>query len=200
MPSPPEPHSGPEAARALLLAVIAALLVTASGFVYIRTTDDGPVIPRPPADSPAGSLGSASTELHWGSVGSDGQWWWSNGSWRDRAGGAPSLHIAMHDGSVGWVTYRPNPAGTRGLFYLGSDPGEYFGDERSVPVDTADEAAGFATWVRGALGRQIPAASIEALLAAPGREPRDVFVEETADRLLTLVGLPPPTLPGAPLV
>ena len=49
-------------------------------------------------------------------------------------------------------------------------------------------------WVRQVHGREVDPDDVLALMASdnPDDEPEDVFVEETVDRLLNLIGLPSP--------
>ena len=74
-------------------------------------------------------------------------------------------------------------------------PRIYFEHESaSGPVDRAAEAEGFVQWVRQVHGREVDPDDVLALMASdnPDDEPEDVFVEETVDRLLNLIGLPFP--------
>ena len=118
-----------------------------------------------------------------------------NGAWiSGDVDGAPSLVIDIHDSDIAAVRYSP-AAGASGRFYLGVEPRIYFEDEAaSEPVDAAAEASGFVGWIREVNGRDVDPASVEALLASPNPDddPVDVFVEETVEKLLDLVGLPLP--------
>lgn len=104
----------------------------------------------------------------------------------------PFLTVEVHDSDIAIVTYAPAPA-SGGLVYLGFQPRDYFEDPKASPeIDLDEQAAGLASWAKGATGASVEAASIRPLLAEDGvEEALDDFVEETAERLCALLGLPP---------
>ena len=119
----------------------------------------------------------------------------SGGKWQEsEPDSEPCLSIDVHDSDIATVDYRP-AANTSGRFFLGTEPRIYFEDESaSWPVDRAAEAEGFVQWVQQVHGREVDPDDVLALIASdnPDDEPEDVFVEETVDRLLNLIGLPLP--------
>ncbi len=118
---------------------------------------------------------------------------WGGGAWGGDPADEPSLTVEVHDSDLATVTYRPAPEGL-GRFYLGFQPRDYYDDPaESAPVDLEAEAAAFAAWAEGIGADDVRPSEVRALLAEEGVEdPPDVFVEETVDRLLRLVGLPVP--------
>jgi hypothetical protein len=125
-------------------------------------------------------------------VGLFGQFAYSEGRWtRGRPTAVPFLLIDVHDSRIATVDYRFADA-TGGRFYLGYEPRTYFEEpDTADPVDTGQEAAGFARWMREAQDDEVDPADVQALMAAPdGAPPRDEQVELTVDRLLKLVGVP----------
>jgi hypothetical protein len=104
----------------------------------------------------------------------------------------PSLLIVIHDSDIAALTFSPGPP--RGdSFFLGYEPSDYFQDPRaSLPVDHRAVAAAFADWVRDATYHKVSKNAVRALMARPGKEPEDAFVEDTVARLLNLVGLAAP--------
>jgi hypothetical protein len=126
-------------------------------------------------------------------VGLFGKFAYSDGRWgRDRPTAVPFLLVDVHDSDIATVDYRSADA-SGGRFFLGYEPRVYFEQpDAAPPVDTAAEAAGFARWVRDATGRDIEAADVRRLMAAPdGTPPADDVVEEAVDQLVELAGLPP---------
>lgn len=122
---------------------------------------------------------------------------WVDGQWTAaRVSGENELSISIHDSDIAAVAFAPAGQGS-GLLYLGFEPATYFEDPNaSAPVDRSAEAAAFAAWARAATGRAIAATDVSALMATHDRlEPEDVFVEETVQRLLTLIGLEMPDIP-----
>jgi hypothetical protein len=128
-------------------------------------------------------------------MGSFATFTFSGGSWASAdAAGEPTLVIDIHDSDIATVDYRPAGDAT-GRFYLGYQPRIYFEDPTaSAPVDTDAEARGFAHWTRSVSGREIDPRDVAALLAPDDEDadPDDVFVEDTAIRLLELAGLAVP--------
>ena len=129
---------------------------------------------------------------------------YSDGRWRrGRPTAVPFLLVDVHDSDLATVDYRFADA-TGGRFYLGYEPRVYFEEpDAAPPVDTAEEAAGFARWVREAAEREVDPADVLPLMAGSGggAPPEDEVVELTVDRLVTLAGLPPvdwPTDDDAP--
>ena len=117
-----------------------------------------------------------------------GRFAWTDGHWDARREGRYRLRLDVHDSDIATVEYAPAPPG-RGRLYLGYEPRDYFEDETaSEPVDRPTEADAFAAWVLDARARVIEAADVLALLAVPGEEPDDLFVEQTLARLLALAG------------
>jgi hypothetical protein len=126
-------------------------------------------------------------------VGMFGTFAYSDGRWSGgRPTAVPFLLVDVHDSDIATVDYRFADA-TGGRFFLGYEPRVYFEQpEASPPVDTGAEAAKFTRWVRDATGRDVEAADVRRLMAAPdGSPPGDDTVEETVDRLIELTGLPP---------
>jgi hypothetical protein len=103
----------------------------------------------------------------------------------------PFLLLDVHDSRIATVDYRAADA-SGGRFHLGYEPRIYFEEpDAGDPVDTAAEAAGFARWVREAVGGDVDPDDVRALMASPsGAPPQDETVEETVDRLIALSGLP----------
>ena len=183
-----------DSARAVLLSIAAAVALSAAGTAAIRlTAGEHTSAPLFPVDDP--------DEGHytWG-YGGEGHWFWSGGSWHGERTAEPSIELRVFDGDIGILVLRPPPADTRGLLYVGADPNEYFSDGSLPAVDPVAEARGFAAWAREHLGKHVSAAQVEPLLARRGGEAADVFAEETVERLLALVGLAPPDVPGGPFV
>ena len=121
-----------------------------------------------------------------------GRFAWTDGGWDAAREGRHRLRLDVHDSDIATVEYAPAAPG-RGRLYLGYEPGDYYEDPAaSEPVDRPAEAEAFAAWVLDARARVIEAADVLALLAVPGEEPDDLFVEQTLVRLLTLAGLPVP--------
>jgi hypothetical protein len=76
-------------------------------------------------------------------------------------------------------------------------PRDYFADpDASRPLDVAAEIDGFLDWAERTLGRAPAADDVRPLVAEDGAAvPTDDFVEDTAARLIGLLGLPlPPAL------
>ena len=122
---------------------------------------------------------------------------YSDGRWSTGGPTAvPFLLLDVHDSDVATIDYRAADA-TGGRFFLGYEPRFYFDEsDAAAPVDTAAEAAGFATWLRNAEGRDVDPAEVQQLMASPdGAPPADDVVEETVGRLLALAGLPVPDWP-----
>ena len=117
---------------------------------------------------------------------------YSNGQWGGDATGDQYLAIDIHDSDVATIDYRP--ATGQGRFYLGFQPRDYFGEpDASAPIDAGEEASLFAGWAEQVLGVEVTAAELRPLLADAGEEdPDDAFVEDTVERLVTLLGLPVP--------
>ena len=118
---------------------------------------------------------------------------WSDGRWTTgRPTAVPFLLVDVHDSDIATIDYRSADA-TGGRFFLGYEPRIYFAEpDAGSAVDTAAEAQGFTAWVREVSGREVDPVDVRPLLADPdGAPPEDVVVEETVDRLLELVGLPP---------
>ncbi|WP_346622411.1 hypothetical protein [Blastococcus montanus] len=122
---------------------------------------------------------------------------YSEGRWRTgRPTAVPFLMVDVHDSDIATVDYRAADA-TGGRFFLGHEPRVYFDEpDASAPVDTDAEAAGFARWVRDAVGTEIEPTEVRRLMASPdGAPPTDEVVEHTVERLLVLSGLPVPEWP-----
>jgi hypothetical protein len=126
-------------------------------------------------------------------VGYFGTFIFCDGEWRDRADGTPELVVDIHDSDIATVDYRPAPPG-RGRFYLGIQPRDYFEDpELSRPLDVPAEVDGFISWAEQTLGRAPHPEDVRDLVAENGNTaPDDDFVEDTAARLIQLLGLPLP--------
>lgn len=117
-----------------------------------------------------------------------------NGQWLDgQHRREPYLVVSVHDSSVAVVEWGPSD-GENDTLFLGHEPRDYFGEPAMHErLDTTRAARGFATWVREVTGRDVDPRQVKALL--PRRwtlRSRDVFVEETLERLLALAGLPMP--------
>jgi hypothetical protein len=119
---------------------------------------------------------------------------YSAGRWTEKPAVDWYLSITVNDSDFATVEYRPAP-GSSGRFYVGWQPRDYFENPgASAEVDVDAEAAGLAAWSLKVLGRAVSADDIALFVAPEGvREPEDVFVEETLERLLKLLGL---QLPG----
>ncbi len=116
-----------------------------------------------------------------------------DGGWRDHGGGPRELVVDIHDSDIATIDYRPAPPGL-GRFYLGYQPRDYFADpDASAPVDVPAEVQGFVGWAAETLGSAPDADDVRKLVAAEdsGPPPED-FVEDSAARLIQLLGLPLP--------
>lgn len=128
---------------------------------------------------------------------------YSDGRWtRDRPTAVPFVLVDVHDSDIATVDHRRADA-SGGRFFLGYEPRHYFEEPgASPPVDVDAEADGFTAWAKEATGADLDPGDVRRLMAAPdGAPPPDDFVEETVDRLVALVGLPPvpwPTDDDAP--
>ena len=119
-----------------------------------------------------------------------------DGEWRDHGGGERELVVDIHDSDIATVDYRPAPPGL-GRFYLGHQPRIYFEDpDASRPIDVPAEVEGFRSWARSVLGTAPAHDDVRELVAEDGAgAPVDDFVEDSAARLIRLLGLPlPPAL------
>jgi hypothetical protein len=128
-------------------------------------------------------------------VGYFGTFIYRDGEWRDRGGDDAELVVDIHDSDIATIDYRPAPPGL-GRFYLGVQPRDYFADpDASRPLDVPAEVEGFVGWAERTLGRAPRADDVRELVAEDGAALPDDFVEDTAARLLALLGLPlPPAL------
>jgi hypothetical protein len=118
------------------------------------------------------------------------------GAWLEHSEEPGELVVDIHDSDIATVDYRPAPPG-RGRFYLGYQPRAYFDDpDASRPVDVPAEVDGFVGWAAGTLGVAPSAEEVRELVAGDDAEkPADDFVEDSAARLIRLLGLPlPPAL------
>ncbi|NIJ03453.1 hypothetical protein FHR86_003812 [Paenarthrobacter ilicis] len=104
-----------------------------------------------------------------------------------------TLVLELHDSDLVAVNFHPPYSGF-GRFYLGFQPCDYFEDPAaSDPVDIRREAKAFHEWAENSLGRSIAIADIIPFIAEKSvEEPEDVFVEDTMERFLGLLGLPMP--------
>jgi hypothetical protein len=127
-------------------------------------------------------------------VGFFGRFVYSDGAWGDAAAAGEYLALDVHDSSVATVDYAPVLEGSSGRCFLGYEPRHYFEDETaSDPVDPAAEARGLISWAAHVTGENVPYEAVKQLLADPkGAEPADVFVEDTSEKLIRLLGLPVP--------
>ncbi|MEZ0447129.1 hypothetical protein [Cellulomonas sp. ICMP 17802] len=118
---------------------------------------------------------------------------YGDGTWGGDPAVTPSLSIEVQDGDIATVRYQPAPEGL-GRFYLGFQPRDFFDDPaESEPVDLGAEAEAFAGWALLVGAVDVEAKHVRRLLAEEHvDEPEDTFVEETAQRLVRLVGLPVP--------
>jgi hypothetical protein len=119
-----------------------------------------------------------------------------DGAWLEHSDEPGALVVDIHDSDIATVDYRPAPPG-RGRFYLGYQPRAYFGDpEASKPVDVPAEVDGFLGWAADTLGVTPSAEDVWELVADDhAAPPPDDFVEDSAARLIQLLGLPlPPAL------
>jgi len=123
----------------------------------------------------------------------NGTFVYGGGAWGGDAADEPSLSIEVQDGDIATVDYSPAPQGL-GRFYLGFQPRDFFDDPaESAPVDLAAESEAFAEWALLVGAVDVEAKHVRRLLAeAHVDEPVDTFVEETAQRLVRLVGLAVP--------
>lgn len=111
----------------------------------------------------------------------------------DSEGSDPTLILELHDSDFVVVNFHPTYLGS-GRFYLGFQPRDYFRDPAaSDPVDLGREAEAFHEWAEKTLGRSIAVADVLPFMAEESvEEPEDVFVEDTMERFLGLLGLPMP--------
>ena len=119
-----------------------------------------------------------------------------DGAWRETGGTDAELVVDIHDSDIATVDYRPAPPGL-GRFYLGYQPRDYSEDpDASRPLDVPAEVDGFVGWAERTLGRAPQPDAVRSLVAEDGTaQPTDDFVEDTAARLIGLLGLPlPPAL------
>jgi hypothetical protein len=118
-----------------------------------------------------------------------------DGEWVDHGGGDRELVVDIHDSDIATVDYRPAPPGL-GRFYLGHQPRDYFADpDASRPLDVPAEVEGFRSWARSVLGTAPTHDDVRELVAEDAAAPADDFVEDSAARLIALLGLPlPPAL------
>ena len=118
---------------------------------------------------------------------------YGDGAWGGDAAVTPSLRIEVQDSDIAIVDYLPAPEGL-GRFYLGFQPRDLYDDPaESAPVDLAAEAEAFAEWALLVGAVDVEAKHVRRLMAEEHvDEPADTFVEETAQRLIRLVGLPIP--------
>ena len=119
-----------------------------------------------------------------------------DGDWREHGGTDAELVVDIHDSDIATIDYRPAPPGL-GRFYLGFQPRDFFEDpEASRPIDVPAEVHGFVVWALRTLGHAPRPEDVRRLVAENGAEDaEDVFVEDTAARLIELLGLPlPPAL------
>ena len=116
-----------------------------------------------------------------------------DGAWREHSDGPAELVVDIHDSDIATIDYRPAPPG-RGRFYLGYQPRTYFDDpEASPPVDVPAEVDGFVGWAATTLGTRPSADDVRQLVAGEEHAPPpDDFVEDSAARLIQLLGLPLP--------
>jgi hypothetical protein len=122
---------------------------------------------------------------------------YSDGGWAETAASDQFLSIDIHDSDIATVRFAPAAEPARGLLYLGYEPRHYVEDDAaSEPVDLVAETDALIGWAAEVTGVLVSADEILPLLASPdGDEPGDEFVEETAGRLLKVIGLlPPPDL------
>ena len=121
-----------------------------------------------------------------------GRFVYSEGAWRDEAIGERYLVLDIHDSDIATIEYRPAPG--EGRFYVGFQPRDYFEDpEASKTVDADSEVDGFMTWAKETLDVELRQTDVRPMLAEDGAlDPKDDFVEETAVRLIRLLGLPLP--------
>jgi hypothetical protein len=126
-------------------------------------------------------------------VGFFGEFIFSDGEWVDAATAEQFLKIELPDGDIATVEYQPASRGL-GRFYLGYEPRHLFDDpDASRPVDVGAEVHAFVRWAAAVLHRTIPAGELTPLFAkTDGREPDDIFAEDTVIRLIKLLGLPLP--------
>jgi hypothetical protein len=134
--------------------------------------------------------------VHDRSVGYFGTFIYRDGEWREHGGTDAELVVDIHDSDIATVDYRPAPPGL-GRFYLGVQPRDYFADpDASRELDVPAEIDGFLGWARRTLGRAPQPDDVRELVAEDGAAGKpDDFVEDTAARLIGLLGLPlPPAL------
>jgi hypothetical protein len=126
-------------------------------------------------------------------VGYFGTFIYRDGEWREHGGDDAELVVDIHDSDIATVDYRPAPPGP-GRFHLGVQPRDYFADpDANRPFDVAAEIDGFLDWAERTLGRAAAADDVRPLVAEDGAAvPTDDFVEDTAARLIGLLGLPLP--------
>lgn len=117
-----------------------------------------------------------------------------DGRWANVAHGEPvsaPLVVDIHDSDIATVQFE-SEHGPRGYFYLGYEPRIYFDDpKQNAPVDRPAAAVAFSNWARAELGVDVASAAVESLLASNDAEaePEAVFVEETVEELIKLLGL-----------
>lgn len=118
---------------------------------------------------------------------------YSDGDWQEHGGRERELVVDIHDSDIATIAYKPAPPG-RGRFYLGYQPRVYFEDpEASAPVDVPAEVDSFLAWAEENLGTTPNADDVRELVAVEEFvPPPDDFVEDSAARLIQLLGLPLP--------
>jgi hypothetical protein len=122
--------------------------------------------------------------------------WWKDGVW----GEAPHsdghrLRLRIDDSDIAVLVFSPGGSG-RGYLYLGldvSEVGHDFDDPLlNIDVDPRREAEGFVAWVRATTGRDLSVDAVNSVLARPGVEPDEAFVEDEVFALLSSAGIDPP--------
>lgn len=129
-------------------------------------------------------------------MGNWGCYLYSDGTWTERPGpsttpeaeGIRTLQVLVAASDFAEVRYWPVTAPANGSAFVGFSPRSYFDDPSALGCrDARPEAVGLAAWA----GNGVQADQLAQLLATDDGESQDTFVEETVDRLVVLLGLPP---------
>jgi hypothetical protein len=122
--------------------------------------------------------------------------YWADGTWAESVlDGRRKLRVHVEDSDYGIVIFSPSEGG-QGCLHLGldlSDEPYDLGDPAlEIVVDAQTEAVAFARWAENTTGASVNAGDVYELLARPGVEPVEVFVEDAIFGVLRLAGVEMP--------